>query len=439
MPLSEAEREVLSNEVQGTQLPKPSPHWLGWTDAFYQLWLQRGRIARWTALAFLLSIGAAWRLPKYESTTQIMPPDGGGGGSSLASLVPALAKAPGLIGMAGDMMGMKSTGAIFVKVLQSRTLEDHLIERFDLRKKYGMRYWEDAREKLASRTVIAEDKKSGIIAISVRDRDPELATALANAYVDELGLVIAKVSTSAARRERMFIEERLEQENKNLQNAEQELSQFASTNMAFDVPEQTKATVESAARLQGELIAARAQLESLKQSYTEENIRVKSVQAHVNELERDLAKMNSGGASSVQDPASPYPSVKRLPLLGVKWADLYRNSKIRETVVELLTQQFEMARIQEAKEIPQVKVLDPASHPEKKRPSWLVIVIAGTLVGTLLAYLGYFLKIWWERWDQDDPRRMFISHVLHGGRRNAGSLRSMLQRRTGNPDEISQA
>jgi capsule polysaccharide export protein KpsE/RkpR len=438
MPLSEAEREVLSSEAPGTQLPKPSPHWLGWTDAFYQLWLQRGRIARWAALAFLLSIVAAWRLPKYESTTQIMPPDSGSGGSGLAALVPALAKSPGLIGMAGDMMGLKSTGAIFSKVLESRTVEDHLIQRFDLRSKYGMDYWEDARAKLASRTTVAEDKKSGIIAISVRDRDPELAKDLANAYVDELGLVMAKVSTSAARRERMFIEQRLEDENKNLQDAEQQFSQFASKNMALDVPEQTKVTVEAAARLQGELIAARAQLEGLKQSYTDENIRVKSVQAHVNELERDLAKINSGRVSNVQDPTTPYPSVKNLPLLGVQWANLYRNSKIRETVVEMLTQQYEMARIQEAKEIPQVKVLDPASHPEKKRPSWLVIIVAGTFLGMLLASLGYFLKLWWERWDQDDPRRMFISQVLRG-RRNAGSLRDMLQRRTGSPDEISQA
>ncbi len=129
-----------------------------------------------------------------------------------------------------------------------------------------------------------------------------LATKLANAYVEELGSVMSKVSTSAARRERIFIEQRLADENKNLQDAEQQFSQFASTNMALDVPEQTKVTVEAAARLQGELIAAQAQLEGLKQTYTEENIRVKSVQAHVNELQRALSKINSGRISSIQDP-----------------------------------------------------------------------------------------------------------------------------------------
>jgi capsule polysaccharide export protein KpsE/RkpR len=437
MPLSEAEREVLSGETNGSQLAKSGPSWLGWTDAVYRLWLQRGQIARWSALGLALSLAVAWRYPKYESTAQIMPPDSGNSG--LASLLPALSKSPGMIGMAGDLMGIKSNGALFARVMESRTVQDHLIDRFDLRKKYGTNYWEDARKKLSSRTDVAEDKKSGVIAITVRDRDPSLAMKLADAYVDELGAVMAKVSTSAARRERIFIEQRLADENKSLQEAEQQFSQFASANMALNVPEQTKVTVEAAARLQGELIAARAQLEGLKETYTPENIRVKSVQAHVNELERELAKINSGRVAGAADAATPYPSVKNLPLLGVKWADLYRNTKIRETVVELLTQQYEMARIQEAKEIPSPKVLDPASTPERKRPSWLLIVIAGTFLSTALACLGYLLKNLWERWDQDDPRRMLIAQVLASGRKNSLSVRGMFQRRSGKPDKISQA
>jgi uncharacterized protein involved in exopolysaccharide biosynthesis len=437
MPLSEAEREVLRSEANGSALPQLSPKWLGWTDAVYQLWLQRRRIARWAALAFLLSAPVAWHYPKYESTAQIMPPDSGS--SSLASIMPAaISKSPGLMGLAGDLMGVKSTSAVFAKVLQSRTVLDHLIERFDLRKKYHLTRWEDTRMKLASRTVIIEDKKSGVITISFQDHDADLAAAITNAYVEELGSVMTKVSTSAARRERIFIEQRLVDENKNLEDAEQQFSQFASTNMALDVPEQTKVTVEAAARLQGELIATKAQLEALKQTYTEENIRVKSAQAHVNELERALGKINSGRALGVQDPANPYPSVKALPLLGAKWSDLYRNTKIRETVVDLLTQQYEMARIQEAKEIPSVKVLDPASTPESRRPSWLGILLGGTFLGACMACFGYFLKNWWERWDLDDPRRMLIVQVFGGGRR-MNSLRGMMQRRAGKPEETSQA
>jgi len=437
MPLSEAEREVLRSEANGTQLPAPSPNWLRWTDALYHLWLQRRQIFRWVVLGFILSLVVAWRYPKYESTAQIMPPDSSGSG--LASLLPALSKSPGLIGMASDMMGMKSTSAIFARVLESRTVQDHLIERFELQKIYGEKYREDARKKLTKRTTIAEDKKSGVIAISVQDHDKNLATELANAYVEELGSVLAKVSTSAARRERIFIEQRLADENNNLQEAERQFSQFASSNMALDVPEQTKVEVEAAARLQGELIASKAQLEGLKQTYTEENIRVKSVQAHVNELQRALAKINSGRGSTVEDATSPYPSVRNLPILGVKWADLYRQTKIRETVVELLTQQYEMARIQEAKEIPSVKVLDPASNPERREPSWKLVIALGTLLSALLACLGYFIKNWWDRWDQDDPRRILISQVLRVGRRTSTSVSGIPHHRVGRPDEISQA
>src|ERR1700727_327531 len=318
MPLREADREVLGREPNEHQLPLRIAPPLGWIDTVYQLWSQRVQIARWACVGLMLSLAVAWRYPKYESTAQIMPPDSGNSG--LASLVPALSKSPSLIGMAGDLMGMKTTGALYAKVLESRTIEDHLIKRFDLFQKYGINYSEDARKKLAARTTIVEDKKSGVISISVADRDAVLAQELADAYVEELGSVMSSVSTSAARRERIFVEQRLADENKNLQDAEQQFGQFASTNMALDVPEQTKVTVDAAAGLQGELIAAQAQLEGLKQTYTEENIRVKSAQAHVSELERALSKINSGRVSSVQDPTSPYPSVKNLPLLGVKWA-----------------------------------------------------------------------------------------------------------------------
>ncbi|HZU32382.1 MAG TPA: lipopolysaccharide biosynthesis protein [Candidatus Angelobacter sp.] len=434
MPLSEAERDVLASEARSAELPKPSSQWLGWTDALYRLWLQRFRILRWGLIGLVLSIPVAWRYPKYESTIQIMPPDSGTSG--LAAMLPALSKSPALMGFAGDIMGAKTTGAVFMKVLDSRTVKDDLIDRFDLKKRYGSTYMESARKKLTSRTIITEDKKSGVIAISVIDRDKDLAHDMAKAYVDELDAVTARVSTSAARRERIFIEQRLAEENKTLQDAEQQFSQFASTNMALDVPEQTKVTVEAAARLQGELIATKAQLEGLKETYTDENIRVKSAQAHINELERALAKINAGHPSASQDPSNPYPSVKNLPLLGVKWADLYRNTKIRETVVEMLTQQYEMARIQEAKEIPTVKVLDPASTPEQKQPSWLMIVLGGFVIGMALACLGYFVKNWWERWDHDDPRRMLLVQVFGRSRTNTGSRHGFFARRPAKQDEM---
>src|ERR1051326_5180708 len=189
MPLSEAEREVITREADGSQIPKPT-QWIGWTEAFYRVWLQRTRIARWAVVGLLLSAVVAWRYPKFESTVQIMPPDGGSS-SGIAALLPALTKAPGLAGL-GDLMGAKTTGAVFIKVLESRSVGDHLIEKFHLREHYGTNLWEDSRQKLAKRTFIADDKKSGVIAISVRDHDPKLAVNLAQGYVDELNAVMAR-------------------------------------------------------------------------------------------------------------------------------------------------------------------------------------------------------------------------------------------------------
>jgi capsule polysaccharide export protein KpsE/RkpR len=343
-----------------------------------------------------------------------------------ALALPALVKSPGLAGLAGlagDLLGTKTTGALFTKVLQARTVEDSLIDHFDLRKRYHVEYWEDARAKLQSRTVIAEDKKSGLISISVRDRDPEFAANLANAYVAELDHVMLQVATSAARRERLFIEQRLREEKKVLDDAEARFSKFASSSMALDIPQQTRVMVESAARLQGELIASRAELEGLEQIYTPENTRVRTLQARVNELQRALDRINTGAnASAPVNGSNPYPSVKKLPLVGLEWTDLYRNTKIHETVYELLTQQYEVARIQEAREIPTVKVLDVAVVPERRHPSRGSVIFIGAFLSAILACIAQILRYRWEKWDADDPRRILIASIVPRRRRTTASV-----------------
>lgn len=390
-------------------------HWSAWLDAFEYLWFRRFKIALWALAGLLFSAVLAFRICKYPATAQLMPPDTSSAGGSLAQLaLPGIIKSPGLAGlagMAGDLLGGKSTGALFTKVLQSRTVEDELVQRFDLRKHYRKSYWEDARSKLESNTSIVEDKKSGVLAITVKDRDPQFAATLAAAYVDALDHVMSQVSTSAARRERIFIEQRLAEEKTALDDAEQKFSRFSSSTMALDVPEQTRVMVEASARLQGELIAARSELEGLQQVYTPENTRVKTVQARINELERSLARINTGNAQGGTSATNPYPSIKNLPLVGVQWTDLYRSTKIHETVYELLRQQYEVARIQEARELPTVKVLDQPTVPEKRHPGIPLVVLIGTLISMMLACTGLLLQRRWRSWDPDDPRRLLLARV----------------------------
>jgi uncharacterized protein involved in exopolysaccharide biosynthesis len=441
MLLRDGDSEPVITRGNGHFNPGSSVNWRDWNTAAGHLWSQRGYILRWVLIGLFLSLGVAFLYPKYESTVQIMPPESGGGGLAALAL-PAITKMPGLAGIAGELLGAKNNGALFMKIMESRTVQDSLITRFDLLSRYHMNSWDAAREKLHSRTAISEDKKSGVITLSVRDHDKKIAADLAGAYVEELDRVVARVSTSSARRERVFVEQRIAEERKQLDDAEKQLSQFASSTMALDVPEQIKVTVGSAAKLQAELIAARAQLEGLSQIYTPDNFRIRALRGNVAELERELSKINSAplAAGGSQDQTNPYPSVRSLPQLGVQWIEFYRTAKIHETVFELLTQQYELAKIQEAKEIPTVKVLDPPSTPERRLPSPVLIVEVGTLITALLACFSVFLRDQWNQWDPDDHRRIFLSRAYLGARQGAqGVLYRISHLRLGNGNSATPA
>jgi capsule polysaccharide export protein KpsE/RkpR len=408
------------------------------------LWKERRFLSRATGIGIVGSILLAFLIPaQYESTTRLMPPENPStaGMAMLASLSGAKTGGGGGIGaLAGDLLGLKSSGELFVGILQSRTVQDRLIERFDLRKVYREKLWEDARKKLASNTSISEDRKSGIIVVTVNDRDPQRATAMGDAYVAELNRLVAELSTSGARRERVFLEERLKGVQQDLEAAEKDFSQFASKNMAIDIKEQGKAMVEAAAMLQGQLIAAESQLEGLRQIYNDDNVRVRSVQAQVAALKQQMEKVGGKGDDTPTDSGSSkdgiYPSIKKLPLLGVTWADMYRRTKVQEAVFEVLTQQYELAKVQEAKETPSVKVLDSANIPERRSfPPRILIVVLGALL-SLGVGMGWILgKAHWGEMDSENPFKVVALEVYSGARsqfahasRNGSGLRWLLKR-----------
>jgi len=276
---------------------------------------------------------------------------------------------------------------------------------------------EDARRDLAEHTAISVDRKSQIIYIAVTDRSPQRAASMCQAYVEELNNLVAELSTSSARRERIFLEGRLQAVNQDLEAAEKDFSQFASKNTAIDVKEQGKAMVEAAALLQGQLIAAQSQYEGLREIYTDNNPRVRTVKARINELQRQLEKLGGKGESvttvSGQPGDSMYPSIRKLPLLGVTYADLYRRTKIQEAVLETLTKEYEMAKVQEAKEIPTVKVLDTANIPDKRSfPPRLPIIFLGTIFAVTVAAVWIFGSEAWQGADADDPRKEFAKEVF---------------------------
>jgi capsule polysaccharide export protein KpsE/RkpR len=289
---------------------------------------------------------------------------------------------------------------------------------------------QDARKDLTRNTAISQDRKSGIITVEVTDRDPNRAAEIAHAYIQELDTMVAQLSTSAARRERIFIEQRLQVVKQNLTSAAQTFSEFASKNSTIDIKAQAQATVEAAATLQGQMIAAQSELEGLEQIYTPNNVRVKSLQARIAELRRQIEKMNGDSSPPSLEGTKPdelSPPIRKLPLLGVRWMDLYRETKVQETVYELLTQQYEMAKIQEAKEIPTVKVLDVAGVPEKKAsPPRLVIMIVGTLFCFAAACAWILGMAHWNQIDSDDPNKQLAMNIGEKVRAKASHLRKRI-------------
>ena len=380
-------------------------------------WLHRRLVVRVALFGLLASTLLAFVIPvRFESTARLMPPDGSQSGG-LAMAAAAISGSAGLGNIAGEMLGLKSTSDIFVGILSSRTVEDKLIQQFGLKKLYGVGRMEDARRELASHTGIAVDRKSQIIAITVTDHDPKRAAAMGQAYIEELNRLVAELSTSSARRERIFLEERLKTVSQELEAAEKEFSQFSSKNAAIDVKEQGKAMVEAAATLQGQYIAAQSELEGLKQIYTDNNVRVRSVRARVAELKLQLEKLGGKGEqasdASGQQTDYLYPSIRRLPLLGVTYADLYRRTRVQEAVFEALTKEYEMAKVQEAKEIPAVKVLDSPNIPDRKSfPPRLIIMFLGTVFAVAMAGFWIIGKTSWEQTDSTDPRKVFAQEVL---------------------------
>lgn len=391
------------------------------------LWQERRLIGRATAFGLILSLLIAFLLPvRYQSKTRLMPPDqqSGSGLAMLAALAGRGAATGGGTGvagglggslgsMAGDLLGLKSSGALVIDMLGGPTIQDGVIEKFDLRKVYGRRYWEDARKDLARHTTIKEDKKSGVVTIAVEDRDPHRAQEMAQAYVEALNHLMTQVSTSSARRERIFLEQRLKTVKQNLDTAEQQFSEYASKSGTLDLPSQSRAMVESEATLQGQLIAAQSELEGLEQIYTDSNIRIRTLRARVNSLKHEIENF-SGNKSDLASDESPitgdFPSIRKLPRVGVQWMNFYRESKIEETVYELLTQEYEIAKVQEAKEIPTMNTLDQPLLPERKSfPPRILITLLG---GAFALLLGCTVVIGAAAWKHDQsPEKQLVAEI----------------------------
>jgi uncharacterized protein involved in exopolysaccharide biosynthesis len=434
-----------------TQNPLPTltpaalqPTWLVRTTL---LWKNRRLLAKVTGISLVASLAIAFAIPKqYKSVARIMPPDQSGSGAMMLATLASRSTGLGALGtLAGGLLGSHSTTALFIDLLRSGTVGGHLIDRFNLQQVYGNRYRVDTAKHLARNTTITDDKRSGVITIEVIDRSPERARDLTQAYLQELNQLVTSTSASSAHRERVFIEARLAGVQRDLEQAQLQLSDFSSRNSTIDIKEQTRAMVDAGARVQGELLVAQSGLQSLRQIYGDGNIRVRETQARIATLQKQLQDMagssgsltpvasgpNGALASPDFDKGELYPQLRQIPRLAVPFADLYRRVKVQETVFELLTQEYEMARIDEAKDVPVVSIIDPPGIPEKKAfPPRLLVTLLLTFFSFAATSVLILARARWDETDDDDPGKQLGTEILTVLR---GKLRHVRFVRRGEP------
>jgi len=351
-------------------------------------WIGQGKrvIAVTTAAAALASLAIALQLtPIYTARTTMLPP------SSPSSPGGALAALGALGGLASATGAVKTPDELYVALLRSDGLVRALDERFALRKRYGVEHHEALRRVLPERVRFAADRKSGVIAVEVDDKDAAFAAELANAHYEELGKVLARLAVSEAQQRRMFFEQQLRETKETLVRAEHELQAVQEKSGVIELDKQAEALIGGAARVRAMITEREVRLKVLRTAATEQNPDVQRLASEVAALRAELARMESRqdtrNASPVDLP------VGRIPAAAIDYVRARRELKIQETIMEGLLRQFEAAKLDEAKEGPALQLVDRALPPDyKSKPSRALVV----MVLTALALLGSTAFVAWR-------------------------------------------
>jgi len=424
--MSQNQRELLddsSTSSQGTRIGSP-------LEFLALLVEQRRTVLRYSVTGALLGLILAVTLPaRYESSAELMPPEQSGSGLLSAAMG---ARGGDMSGMAmASFLGVKSSGALFIGLLQSRSAQDDLIAKFDLQARYGHKTLEDTRRRLEAVSSFAEDRKDGIITVRVQDRDRQQARLMCQEYIDVLNRLIEQDATSSARKEREFLEHRLALANDELAQSGHAFSEFASKNKAIDIPQETKATIEAAASLQGQLVAAEADLSGLRQIYAPENPRVRAAEGR-SALIRNKLQAIGGASTNLNGNGDELigPSLQQLPALGVAYADFYRKLKVQDAIYGTLTTEYELAKIQEAKDLPTVRVLDAPNLPERKiSPHRGLIAVGLTFFASLFSCVWLYASTAWRALGAFDAKRILANSALSAMQRDWRRLLSALPAR----------
>jgi len=313
----------------------------------------------------------------YTATTSILPAERE---SSFMGLASSILQGVGLMGGQEMVLPAFATPShVYASILKSRTVVEAVVRKYDLKRVYKSKTTEEAIKECLSHTKIKVGPE-GIVTLSFEDTDKKRAAEVANSFVEELNHINQTVSSSRARSTRIFMEERLSDTVRALEEAEDTLRGFQERYKAISLDEQMKAQIQNVAVLEGRLAMAEIELGLLRRTFTPDHPEIARKQMEISEIKRKIGSLNTGtpGSRDYGTLALPF---AQMPRLSLEFGKLLRDVKIQETLFGLLTEQYEHAKIQEAKDTPTIQVLDVAKLPEKKsRPKRLIILaIAGGL------------------------------------------------------------
>ena len=379
-------------------------------------WLGESKllIALVTLAAALVALVVALLLPPiYTARTTLLAP----GSQQQSTSAAALAALGSLGGLAGGLAA-KTPDELYVALLKSDSVQRGLDERFKLQEHYEVDSYEALRKLLPSFIRVSSDKKSGVISVEVDDKDPRFAAELANAHEAEITKLLARLAVSEAQLRRSFFEKQLQETKENLVKAEQGLRQVQEKSGVIVLDKQAEALITGAAMVRAQISEREVQLQVLRTSATPQNPDVVRLNSELRALRAELARMESaqGGAngSAVDMP------VGRIPAAAIDYVRARRELKLQETLLESMVRQYEIAKLDEAKEGPALQQVDVARPPDwKSKPSRALIVLASALLAFLLVSIWVVLRRYLALVRASDPQ----SAAAWNGLRKAWSLR----------------
>jgi tyrosine-protein kinase Etk/Wzc len=334
--------------------------------------------------ASVLAAGGSMLLPNiYTATAQILPPQTQSPTSALLGQLGALS------GAVGQSLGVKNPNDTYVAMLNSRSVADNLIGRFQLMKVYDRKFQSDTRKELAKATSIYSGK-DGIISVQVDDEEPKRAAALANGYIEELQKLTQTLAVTEASQRRLFFEKQLANAKRSLADAEVALKTVQEKTGLIQLTGQTEGIIRSAAEIKAQIATKEVMLGSMRTFATASNPEYIQIQQELVGLRAQLKKVEQGlnaGGGDISVPTSKVPEV------GLDYVRKVRDVKYYETIFELLAKQFELAKIDEAKQSSLIQVLDTAIEPDRKtRPARGLIVIITAVATMILAIAFVFAR-----------------------------------------------